>query len=204
MYSLKPVHKKFIDEIIILKNILYDLSVENKSFKRDLFAEGVFLRIVIIWESFLEELFLRALCKCKTKTNKVIKPKTIISKNVQKAYKKLNIQKKNRDNSYLDWLDYSTLKERAETYFHHRSRIHKIYSNPQYLHQIKAIRNHIAHSSVKTKKDFQEKIIEQVGYLTIPNANVADYLFSTKRNSNKKFYEIYIEFYISLANELCK
>ena len=204
MYSLKRLHNKFITELIQLKAILDDLYSQNKSLKRDIFTEGVFLRIVVIWENFLEEYFLRTMCKCKTLNGTIIKPKVSISPNVKIAYKKLNVQKKSRDSSYLNWLDYSTLKDRTESFFHHRSRLNKIYENHQYLHEITALRNHIAHKSEKTKKDFQEKVIERIGYLTIPNPNISDYLFSTKRRSNNKFYEIYIDYYKNLSDDLCK
>lgn len=204
MYSLKTLHKNFYKELREILVILNDLSNENKSYKRDLFIQGAFLRAVINWENFIEECFLSGMCTCKTLSNKTLRPKIVLSKNKDEAFKKLSTNKKVREGDFIDWIDYQKIKQRVEDIYHHKSRFHYIYRDSIILNQIKAIRNHIAHNSKNSQKNFQEQIIQNVGYLSVPNPNVADILVAENRRKRKKFFEIYLEYYFETADEICK
>lgn len=204
MHSLKRLYKDFSQELNDFENILDELSTDTKSKKRDIFLEGTFFKVIILWENFLEEVFLKAMCSCKTNSDKVLKPKIAISRNIDQAFKKISMQRQNRENSYIDWLDHTKLRERTENIFHHKSRLHRTYANSQRLKEIQTLRNHLAHSSKKTEKKFLELIIQIQGYLFVPNPNVADFLLLTNRRLAKNFYKVYIEYYRTLADELCR
>lgn len=204
MYSIKSLHRNFIMELSSLEQILEDLSLEPKSFKRDVFIQGAFLRAVINWENFIEECFLAAMCTCKTNSNSVLRPKTTLSKNKNEAFKKISTNRRLRDGDYVDWIDYQKIKQRVDETFHHRSRFHSIYRDATILNQIKAIRNHIAHNSKHSERNFREQIIQNVGYLAIPDPNAADILVSTNRGKALKFFRIYLRYYTDTANDICK
>ena len=204
MYSLKTLHKNYSIELIELNQILDRLALLPKSYERDIFIQGTFLRCVIIWENFIEESFLAAMCGCKTNSNTILKPIGAKSRNKDQAFKKLSIKRRVRPSDYLDWIDSAQLKHRILENFHHRSRFHQIYRDVGVLNQIKAIRNHIAHNSNQTKKKFTEQIIQANGYLAIPNPNSAEILIATNRHHQKLFYKVYLDYYEEIAYEICK
>lgn len=204
MYSLKSLSKDFQETATELKSILIELSNEPKSFKRDVFIGGSFLKFIVCWENFSEEYFLACMCGARTKTNKIIKPKYSSLPNKMEAFKKLNINRKSRETDYIDWLDSEKLKQFSEDYFRGNSRVHILYEDPNMLYQIKIIRNHIAHNSEKSLKKFKEFIIRQVGYLKLPKPNAADLLISIDRRKSKMFFIIYVEYYIELSQKLSK
>lgn len=204
MYSLKTIHRNYTSELKELNQIMDRLSVVPKSYERDIFIQGTFLRCVIIWENFIEESFLAAMCGCKTNSNTILKPIGAKSKNKEQAFKKLSVNRRLRESDYLDWIDSSQIKNRILENFHHRSRFHQIYRDTGILNQIKAIRNHIAHNSKQTNKKFTEQIIQTNGYLAIPDPNAAEILIATNRQHQKAFYKLYIDYYEETANEICK
>lgn len=204
MHSLKRHFRKFQSELTNLEDILNDLSAQNKSYKRDTFINGSFLRVVVIWENFIEECFLSAMCSCKTLSNTVLSPKISKSKNKDHAFRKLSINNRQRNNDYLDWLDHEKVKKRVSDIFHHRSRFHRLYLNHIAINQIKAIRNHIAHNSKQTEHKFRTQIIANVGYLPVTDPNIADVLTANNRRQNKPYFKVYIDYYLSLATDICK
>ena len=204
MYSLKTLHRNYTSELNELNQIMDKLSIIPKSYERDIFIQGTFLRCVIIWENFIEESFLAAMCGCKTNSNKILKPIGAKSRNKEQAFKKLSVNRRLRESDYLDWIDSSQIKNRILENFHHRSRFHQIYRDAGILNQIKAIRNHIAHNSKQTNKKFTEQIIQTNGYLAIPDPNAAEILIATNRQHRKAFYKLYIDYYEETANEICK
>lgn len=204
MYSLKTLHRDFKSELYELDLVLNNLSNETKSYKRDIFIQGTFLRVVIIWENFIENSVLAAMCTCKTLSNTKLKPKIPLSQNKNDAFKKLSAKGRIRDRDYLDWIDYQTIKKRMLSTFHHRSRFNYIYRDSSIVNQIKAFRNHIAHNSEHSKRNFKEQIIQNVGYLSIIDPNAADILIATNRRTRTKFYEDYVRYYSDTADHICK
>ena len=187
-----------------LEMILAELSQQQKSFERDIFIQGTFLRVVINWENFIEEVFLAAMCSCITLSNTQLKPKAARSRNKEEAFRKLNAKRRLRDSEYIDWIDYTKLKQRIVDQFHHASRFHQVYRDAGILNQIKSIRNHIAHNSKQTERKFKEQIIQNAGYLATPDANAADILVAVHRRSQQRFFELYTNYYIETANIICK
>ncbi len=202
-YSLRPISKKFREEITEIEAVISSQSIRAKSFDRDLFIEACFLKTIIAWENFLEEYFLACMCSAKTLSNKTIQPRGSNSPSKNEAFKKLHIQRKDRDKDYLDWLDTTKLQQRVNDHFHHNSRLHKIYLDSNQLNISRTIRNLIAHNSKKSLKDLEKYIINNLGYLPLINPNAADLLLSNERRTSKKFINIYVDFYKQLELKLC-
>ena len=204
MYSLEKLHLSFTKKSNELLLLFDRIVSEPKSLERDILIEALFLKIIIHWENFLEESFLSCLCKGRSKSGKIIKPIIPTQKNKDNAFKRLSPNRRGRESEYLDWLDFNKLKDRCNDFFHHHSRIHFIYANPEIISQIQIIRNHIAHNSYKSLKKFREKIISSYGYLPVVDADVVDVLVATNRETSKIFYNYYISQLFDLAKYLTK
>jgi hypothetical protein len=201
MYSLKKIHKEFTTEIGQLEIILDNLSTKSDDYERNIFIHGTFLRVIIVWERFLESLFTSALCGAKSLSGSEIKPKISRLANKEKAYDFLRIEGK-RKAPYLDWLESDAIKARVKQCFHHSSRLHKLYEGSATYNQILAIRNHIAHDSQSSLKKLHDSVIRQAGYLATSSTlspSPAQILISTNRASGNRFYKVYIEHYTNLA-----
>ena len=203
-YSLRPISKQFRGDIAEIETIVNSQSVRAKSFERDLFIEACFLKMMVVWENFLEEYFLGCMCSAKTLSNRTLKPKGSNMPSKDEAFKKLHIQRKARDKDYLDWLDASKLEQRVSDYFHHKSRLHKIYTDRNQLNISRTIRNLISHNSKKSLKDLENYVINNLGYLPLIDPNAADLLLSNDRRSGRKFIFLYLDHYKDLEKKLCE
>lgn len=206
MYSLKKVHKIFLDEVQLLEAILDDLSNKPDTYERTVFIHGSFLRIIVVWERFIESLFTSALCGATTISGKEIKPKIARIINREKAFDFLR-KEGNRKTPYLDWLATDIIQARVDRCFHHSSRLHKLHENSATYTQIIAIRNHIAHDSKSSLKKLHDSVIQQNSYLSIlgsPSPNPAQILVSISRTNSLPFYKNYIRHYTFLAEEMVK
>jgi hypothetical protein len=204
MYSLKTIYKTFCTETAKVESILIKYSSLPKDFERDLIIESCFLRFVIIWEVFIEEYFLSAFCGAKTYSDIIIKPKVSKSPNKDEAFKRISSGRTDREKEFIDWLDYKKLKQKCIDFFHHKSRIHKVYYDANVVGQLQTIRNYIAHRSILAKKKFYEKVIRSHGYLPNPSPNAADFLIVIKRGTTIKYYEFYFNHFKDIAKELVK
>jgi hypothetical protein len=187
-----------------LENVINTQSAQAKSFQRDLFAEACFLRLIVLWENFIEEYFLSCMCSAKTLSNKTIQSKDRVYPSKNEAFKKLNIQRRDRDKDYIDWQDADKIQQRVSDFFHAKSRLHKIYQDRTQLYISRVVRNLIAHNSHKSLREFKTFIINQLRYLPFTNPNAADLLLANERHSNRQFIYIYLDYYKHLEIELCK
>lgn len=205
MYSLKKVHKEFQDEIQLLEAILDGLSGKPDDYERTVFIHGSFLRIIVVWERFMESLFTSALCGAETISGTEIRPKISKLANREKAFDFLRTEG-TRKTPYLDWLAADAIEARVDRCFHHSSRLHKLYDNSATYKQILAIRNHIAHDSKSSLKKLHDSVIQQNSYLSIgtPSPSPAQILVSTSRTTSLVFYKVYIRHYTLLAAEMVK
>ena len=204
MYKLDKIYLDFFNIITNIKKIIDKLSIYQKNFERDIYIEGCFLKFVVYLENFFEEYFLSCMCGAITKSKRKLKPKGCIYHNKQDAFKRISENNWSREKNYLDWLDHSTIKIRITNYFHKNSRVHFIYEKPEFMNNIKIIRNYIAHNSKKSKEKFKDMVIQNCGYLPSPNTNVTDFLLSINRNILDKYYSIYIKYYSDLVKRLIK
>lgn len=203
-YSLKKTYESFEKEILQLNAIVNKLAITPASLERDVHIEGCFIRLVVSWEIFIEEYFLRCMCKAKTRTNKEIKPISNPSKTINDAFKKINKNRKDRDKDFTDWLDSALITHRVNDYFRFNSRLHWIYEAPDKLFELRVIRNAIAHRSVSAISKFEKYVKDQMGYLASVNPSMASLLIQRKRNSSDLIFSILSNYFLDLADRLTK
>ena len=203
-YSLKKTYESLEKEILQLNAIVNKLAVIPTSMERDVQIEGCFIRLVVSWETFIEEYFLRCMCKAKTRTNKEIKPISNPSKTTNDAFKKINKNRKDRDKDFTDWLDTTLITHRVNDYFRFNSRLHWIYEAPDKLFELRIIRNAIAHRSVSAISKFEKYVKDQMGYLASINPSMASLLIQKKRNSPDLIFSILSNYFLDLADRLTK
>jgi len=203
-YRLKKSYNDFKATIDELSSIASNLSNTPRTLERDVHIEGCFLRVVVTWENFLEEYFLRCMCSAQTCCGKVIRPQVPCSQNTQKAFKLLQGGDGGRNNNYADWLSHDILQRRVTLYFHHQSRIHKIYESPEKLYALTTIRNAIAHRSPFAIKKFKDYVIDHHGYLSQLDPSMAELLIMRKVSNNKLIFKDISDYYLGLAKELTK
>ena len=203
-YSLKKTYESLEKEILQLNAIVNKLAVIPTSMERDVHIEGCFIRLVVSWETFIEEYFLRCMCKAKTRTNKEIKPISNPSKTTNDAFKKINKNRKDRDKDFTDWLDTTLITHRVNDYFRFNSRLHWIYEAPDKLFELRIIRNAIAHRSVSAISKFEKYVKDLMGYLASINPSMASLLIQKKRNSPDLIFSILSNYFLDLADRLTK
>jgi len=203
-YSLTRIFRVFQDQVSELCNIATKLSTLSQNLERDVHIEGCFIRVVVSWENFLEEYFLRCMCSAKTCSGTIIKPKTSRCINVDSAFKRLQATSRGREQEYAKWISYDIIKQKANEYFHHRSRLHRIYEAPDRLNALVTIRNAIAHRSKSAISKFQDYVINQHAYLATLDPSMAELLVTIKRSNSKLIFVDLADYYIGLARDLVK
>lgn len=203
-YSLPRIYKVFQNEVSELCNIVTKLAGFPQNLERDVHIEGCFLRAVVSWENFLEEYFLRCMCSAKTCSGTILKPKTSRCSNVNSAFKRLKATSKGREQEYAKWISHDIIKQVTEEYFHHRSRLHRLYEAPDRLHALVTIRNAIAHRSKSAVSKFKDYVINQHAYLATLDPSMAELLITTKRSNSKLIFIDLIDYYLGLAGDLVK
>lgn len=203
-YSLKKIFDIFRQDVEELNRIIAVLSLREESVERDTHIEGCFIRLVVSWECFIEEYFLRCMCKAKTRSNKEIKPQSAPYKNVNEAFKKVNKNRRDRDKDFTDWLDVKLLQQRIDDYFRKNSRVQHICEAPDKLFELRVIRNAIAHRSPSAIAKFQNYVKDQMGYLAAMEPTMASLLIQQKRNTNILIFYLLSNYFNSLADKLTK
>lgn len=203
-FSLHTIEKKFRNDVNELNRLLVVLSTKGASIERDTHIEGCFIRLVVSWEIFIEEYFLRCLCNGKTKSNKIISPRSIPFRSKNEAFKALNKYRKDRDKDFIDWLDSRLISQRVADYFRSNSRVNKITESPEKLFELIVIRNAIAHRSESAVKKFEKYVKDRLGYLSSLNPTMADLLIQMRRVDNKQIFIGLSEYFLGLADRLTR
>jgi hypothetical protein len=204
-YSLKRIYTDFINDAYALEELIFTLQKEETSLKRDILVEGSFIRFITGLEKFIEDFFLRCMCKAKSRSGTIIKPKDSCSQNAEDAFQRLHIDRRKKDKSYMGWLDCKRLRRRAEDHFHHRSRIHAVYQDPDKWFAVKTIRNAIVHKSSYALEEFKKLVRENMdGYLQTLNPTIAELLIYKNKRQSKMTFSYYTEYYKKLASKITK
>ncbi|KZZ58846.1 hypothetical protein A3762_06645 [Oleiphilus sp. HI0125] len=203
-YSLTKIFNSFKADVEELERIVHALSSQPESIERDTHIEGCFIRLVVSWECFVEEYFLRCMCTANTRSNRLIRPHGSSSRNVNEAFKKINKHRKDRDKEFTDWLDSKLLQQRIDDYFRRNSRVQNICESPDKMYELRVIRNAIAHRSPSAIAKFEKHVKDQMGYLAALNPTMASLLIQQKRNSNDLIFTILSRYFYSLADRLTK
>jgi len=203
-YSLNATFLNFERELAELNRIILQLSVEPENIERDTHIEGCFIRLVVSWECFIEEYFLRCMCKAKSRSKYEIKPHAAASRNINEAFKKINKNRKDRDKDYTDWLDAKLLQQRIDDYFRKNSRVQRICYSPDKMYELRVIRNAIAHRSPSAMAKFEKYVKSQMGYLASLNPSMASLLIQNRRSSSDLIFTILSTYFLSLADRLTR
>lgn len=201
-YSLAPIYNDYRRTVSELSAIVSRLSTDPQSLQRDVHIEGCFIRATVTWENFVEAYFLRCMCSASTRSKATLKPKTPCSMNIEYAFKTLKTTE--HQQAYVDWLSNDCLKQRVAQFFHHRSRLHRIYEAPDRLYVLNTIRNAIAHRSISAMKRFKDYVINHHGYLSSVNPSVAELLITPNRSNSKLIFIDIVDYYDRLADILTK
>lgn len=203
-YVLKKTYSSFEKEVKELDRLIHTLAIQSQSIDRDTHIEGCFIRLVVCWESFLEEYFLRCMCGATTRSRAQIKPRDSVSKNTNDAFKKINKNRKDRDKDFTDWLDSKMLQQRIDDYFRKNSRVQKICESPEKMYELTIIRNAIAHRSQSAVLKFKKYVKDQMGYLAVMDPSMASLLIQKRRNSPEIIFTILSKHFLLLADKLTK
>lgn len=203
-YSLKATFVNFECELLNLNRIVQQLSEEPENIDRDTHIEGCFIRLVVSWECFIEEYFLRCMCKANTRSKYEIKPHTAPSRTINEAFKKINKNRRDRDKDYTDWLDAKLLQQRIDDYFRKNSRVQRLCDSPDKMFELRVIRNAIAHRSPSAIAKFEKYVKNQMGYLASLNPSIASLLIQKRRSTNDLIFTILSTYFLSLADRLTK
>jgi len=203
-YALKVIYESFENDLTKLNEIISTLSDKPESIERDTHIEGCFIRLVVSWECFVEEYFLRCMCKAKTRSKYEIKPHGAASRNTNEAFKKINKNRKDRKKDFTDWLEPKMLQQRIDDHFRRNSRVQKICNAPDKMFELRIIRNAIAHQSPSAIAKFEKYVKDQMGYLTTVKPSMASLLVQKRRNSNKLIFTILSNYFMQLAGQLTK
>jgi hypothetical protein len=203
-YSLRAIHEDFKCQLNELNQIVLELSVAPSNLNRDTHIEGCFIRLVVSWECFIEEYFLRCMCRAKTRSKYEIKPLGTPSKSIDAAFKKIHQNRGDRDKDFADWLDAKKLQQRINDNFRKNSRTQTICESPDKMYELRTIRNAIAHRSPSAIAKFENYVKNQLGYLAALNPTMASLLIQKKRNSNELIFTLLSSYFLALASRLTK
>lgn len=162
----------------------------------DSFYEGIFLKSITLFESFIEELFIGLLYdKYKFNTRKKVQKLIFPSKKIA-----LNYLMNNK--KYLDLLPYDRLKQNS-TIFYNEDNPFSNLTKPDinFLNDIYILRNSIAHNSLTANKKFVKFINDKHPSLPISMKTPAKFLQSLN-NPNQTMFEIYIIELNVIANKI--
>lgn len=203
-YQLKSIYESFKNEMTDLNRLMLVLAKEPESIDRDTHIEGCFIRLVVCWECFLEEYFLRCMCGATTRSKVSIKPHESLSKNRNEAFKKINKNRRDRNKDFTDWLDSKALQIRIDDYFRKNSRVQKVCVSPEKMYELIVIRNAIAHRSESAIVKFKKYVKDQMGYLAVMDPSMASLLIQKRRDSPDIIFTILSKHFLLLADTLTK
>jgi hypothetical protein len=204
LYSLRKPYKKYTSVVTELNKIVLSLCNQTESVTRDTHLEGCFIRFVVSWECFVEEYFLKCLCGARTRSGKNIMPNNKPCRDLNNAFKKINKNRRSRDKDFIDWLEYERVRQNISDNFRKNSRVWLLCEAPDKVHQVRVIRNAIAHRSESSIVKFEKFVKDQMGYIASLNPTMASLLIQKDRQTNDLIFTILTSYFLLLANRLTK
>lgn len=124
-----------------------------------LITEICFLRVILSWESFMEDVFARFLCGAKRLAPPQPKPVAIFARIVDAK------RVAGGDRGYVNWINPSVTIDTANRYLGNGEPLSmSIRAAYRDLEDIRIVRNRIAHSSPKVELAFSRLVRERYGY----------------------------------------
>jgi len=164
----------------------------------DTFYEGIFLKTVTSFESFVEELFIGLLYKkYDLPTRKKIQKIAFEDRKTVLNFLLLNGQKK-----YLDLLPFEKLKKNYKVFYKDENPFAVLNdSQKDILNQVFILRNAIAHNSITANKKFK-KFLED-NHPALISIKTPSQFLQTLNNPNQTMFEVYLIELNSIANSFC-
>jgi hypothetical protein len=119
--------------------------------QRNLVFETAFLRILLGWERFLEDIFVHYLCGRPGMAGSTFTHRIITPQSVELARKVIT-----GDLDYLTWTSGDVVKDRAEYWLGSKQRFIAAYGKVPDLKDMYRIRNRVAHTSANAKTEFEK------------------------------------------------
>lgn len=178
----------FRKEINRLKSFDYNNQIKFNERKltraqRDLLVESIFFNAFRNYEEFIREIFILYCLEKKSSkrpnSKSYIKPKNFL--HAEQLIKS--------SMPFLDWTSPDTIIDRADLFLHNGHPVKLPYTtHRQQLANFKRIRNHIAHNSIESEKDFL-KVVRLYNHGTLPvnPPTPAEYLMLTSRTNPNNY-----------------
>jgi hypothetical protein len=152
-----------------------------------------FLRIFATWEDFLEETFIRYMCRGKTAS--AYCPKCYATPTSMEHA--LAILKGSRP--FASWTSPSEIRERAKLFFKGGEPYENaVASAARELEEMRQIRNSVAHRSGSAWDQFQDMARKNLGYRP-RGLSPGSFLATSGPAPGKRFFEFYCDTIIALA-----
>ena len=163
---------------------------------RDMMVEYVVLKMFSKWEKFLEDIFIEyMLGGCSQFGNSVNRYVNPINK--EHAYRIIQ-----NVNLYPDWSDTEKILINARNFFENGGPFEILNTMKSEITSLKKIRNAIAHTSVRSKKDFEKLVQGKIGYL--PEGISPAKLLIEFRIGKQKNAPTYCEHYVLYLKDTAK
>ena len=157
---------------------------------RNMIVENMFLKMYNSWECFLENVFIEYMLG-KQSENGVAPEKYVFPLDTLHAYNMI----KNVSN-YPDWTDVEKILTNARNFFKDGGAFLILETLKTEINHIKRIRNYIAHSSLKARKDFENLVRYEIGHLP-SDISAAIFLVDYEKETQSQritYYEYYLEY----------
>lgn len=163
---------------------------------RDMLIEQIVVKLFSEWERFLENTFICYMLG--EKSSKGVAPvRYAMPLDFDHAYRLIQ-----NVNQYPDWSDIGKVLTNANNFFEQGGAFSILNTMKSDLNALKKLRNAIAHTSYRARKDFENLVQGKVGYLPegiTPAGFLVDYRIPPTKNG-VAYFEYYITYLKSAAD----
>jgi len=166
-----------------------------------LLTEALFISAYTQFEAFLEDVFLLYTLEKPTISN--IRPKSYLSpRDFDHAFDLIKSSM-----PHLDWTDPDTVIKRAETYLKDGGPIKNVLAgNRVLLNNMKRIRNHIAHNSRESLKQYKSVLLDHYKIVPLKIPRPGEFLLNMVPQSNPRIHYLlhYLQNIKRIATEITR
>lgn len=178
----------------------FSYSTFPKINKNEMFfsTESIFISAFREFENFIRDVFLLYCMGTSIKSRKKIKS-YLYPNNINHAEKLVQSSLQ-----FLDWNSPDNIIERAELYLHEGYPIKLPFTTHlNKLREYKKIRNHIAHNSTASLKDYYKVLTSHYGTLPLRIPQPGEFLLENEPNDSTKYkLQYYFELIIKLSTDI--
>lgn len=150
-------------------------------FHRNILIELAYLRVFLAWERFLEESFILFLLGKRPQRMRR-RPRSLVTPTSWQRAFDLLLPESGR--GYVDWDNLDHVRNRAKRFFRNGEPFETaLLPRLNLLHEMRTIRNAIAHRSLASQEKFEKLVRDKLGYLP-PNLTVGFFLESAIPGTN--------------------